>query len=412
MCKNSIENIIDIEIAIVGAGPAGIAAAIELSKLGHAKDIMVFDREDQVAMTSRHCNHQGFGLMEFQRPLDGSGYANKLAKKAKEYYVNTKLKHSLTKVDGDTLTFSTPDGEVCYRAKRILFAMGARESTRPALLVSGGRSPNIITTGALQRFTYIQERKPFSKAVIIGSEIVSFSAIMTAKHAGIEIVGIIEEQEHIQSFRVLKPLSKYLLKTPVYTASKLISINAQDKVVESVTISTNGVEKTINCDGVIFSGAFTPESSILQKSLEDFNRLNLSTHITQNFQTNDKRYFLAGNVIRGALTAFNCYFEGRTVGKKIHASLQSDKAPDTIQIKADSAIAWYYPSLIDINTPQKILSKIRFTHPTKGLLRIFLNGKQVMQQNINAVPYSTITVDWFNMSVKAGDKVEMQYEEA
>ena len=419
MCEKSInsesiddKSIIDIKIAIIGAGPAGIAASIELSKLGYAEGMIVFDRENQVAMTSRHCNHQGFGLLEFKRPLTGEAYADKLAQKAADYNITLKLKHTLTQIEGDLLTFSSPDGEVCYRAQRILFAMGARETTRPALLVTGGRSPNIITTGALQRFTYIQERKPFNKAVIIGSEVVSFSAIMTAKHAGIEIVGIVEEDPKIRSFGILKPLSEYLLKVPVHTGSKLLSINTEDKEVTSVTISKNGSEETIACNSVIFSGGFVPESSLLQKYLPDFDTRNYSLPITQHFQTADKRYFLAGNVIRGALTAFNCYFEGKEAGKQIHASLQADQSPSTIAIQADPAIEWLYPSLLDIAKEPKHLTRIRFAHPTQGLLRVMLNGKEVMRQNINAKPHLKITVDWFNRPVKAGDTLELHYEES
>ncbi len=402
----------EIEIAIIGAGPAGIAAAIELSKLGHAEGMIVFDRENQVAMTSRHCDHQGFGILEFKRPMSGSDYAAHLAQKAVDYNIALKLKYTLTRIEGDVLTFSTPDGEQHYKAQRILFAMGARETTRPSLLVSGGRSPNIITTGALQRFTYIQERKPFEKAVIIGSEVVSFSAIMTAKHAGIKIAGIVEEDPKIRSFSALKPLSEYLLKVPVHTDAKLLRINTENKEVTGVTILKNGTEETIACDGVIFSGGFVPESSLLHKQVEGFDTRNYSLPITQHFQTMDKRYFLAGNVIRGALTAFNCFFEGKEAGKQIHASLQTDQTPVTLPIKADAAIEWLYPSLLDISSEPTHLTRIRFAHPTQGILYVLLNGKEVMRQKINAKPHLKITVDWFNRPVKAGDTLELRYEES
>jgi len=403
------EKIIEIEVAIIGAGPAGIAAAVELSKLGHAEEMIVFDRENRVAMTSRHCDHLGFGVLEFKRPMSGSEYADHLAQRAADYNITLKLKHSLTAIEEDLLTFSTPDGEIRYRARRILFAMGAREATRPDLLISGGRSPNIITTGALQRFTYIQERRPFDKAVIVGSEVVSFSAIMTARHAGIEIVGMVEEDPHIRSFSPLKPLSEYLLKVPVHTGAKLLRINTEEKEVTGVTILKNGSEETIACDGVIFSGGFIPESALLHKHIEGFDTRNYSLPITQHFQSTDKRYFLAGNVIRGALTAFNCYFEGREAGRQIHASLQSDHTPRTIALEADPAIEWLYPSLLDLSSEPKHLTRIRFAHHTRGTLRILLNGKEVMQQRIDAKPHLKITVEWFNRPVKEGDRITLLY---
>lgn len=412
MNETEAENIIEIDIAIIGAGPAGVAAAIELSKKGHSKGMILFDREAEVAMTSRHCNHQGFGVLEFKRPLSGEAYANRLAQEAEKYFVNKKLKHSLTKIDDDLLTFSSTDGEVQYRAKRVLFAMGARETTRTDMLVSGGRSPNIITTGALQRFTYIQERQPFTKAVIIGSEIVSFSAIMTAKHAGIEIAAIVEEQEQVKTFGLLKYASKYLLKTPVYTSSKLVSINTKNKEVQSVTISTNGIEQTIECDGVIFSGDFIPESSLLHKHFPDFNLQNYSLDVAHNFQTKDKRFFVAGNVLRGALTAFNCYFEGQKAGRAIAESLSKDAGSSLIKLEVDSEIGWSYPTLINVDIEHDDLTKIRFHRRTKGALKILLNGKEVMIQKIDAVPHMSITVDWFNRDIKEGDSIELVYQEA
>ncbi len=401
----------NIKIAIIGAGPSGIAAALELSKLGSGDNLIVFDREEQVAMTSRHCNHQGFGILEFKRVLTGSEYADRLAKEAKEHNINIKLKHTLTNIDDDVLRFSTPDGEVEYQAQKILFAMGAREKPRPALLTSGGRSPNIITTGALQRFTYIQKQKPFSKVVIIGSELVSFSAIMTARHAGIEVAAIIEDEPYIKSFLALKPVSKYLLKVPVYTSAKIISINTEKKEVTGVTIEKDATKQTIECDGVIFSGNFTPESSLLQTYLNDFNLLNRSTNITQNFQTANGKYFLAGNVIRGALTAFNCFFEGKKVAKQLHTALSNNQAPKIIKIEADKQIEWLYPSLIDLSSQPKLLTTIRFNKRTKGTLFVLLNSEEVMRQPINATPWKKINIDWFNRPLKAGDKIKLTYKE-
>ena len=400
----------NVKIAIIGAGPAGIAAAIELSKLGDGDDLLVFDREDQIAMTSRHCNHQGFGMLEFKRALTGSEYADRLAKEAKKHNINIKLKHTLTNIDDDLLRFSTPDGEVEYQAQRILFAMGAREKPRPTLLTSGGRSPNIITTGALQRFVHIQRRKPFSRAVIIGSELVSFSAIMTAKHAGIEIAAIIEEEPQIKSFLALKPISNYLLKTPIHTSTKLLSINTKNKEITSITIQKNGIVQNIECDGVIFSGNFTPESSLLQSHIDDFNLQNRSTNITQNFQTTNGKYFLAGNVVRGALTAFNCFFEGKEAAKQLHKSLSSNKNPKTIKIESDQNIEWLYPSLIDISSKPKYLSNIRFNKRSKGTLIVLLNEKEVLRQSINAAPWKKIKIDCFNRPISENDTIKLLYK--
>jgi len=412
MDKGHQINIIDIDIAIIGAGPAGIGAALKLAELGYSKRMAIFDRESQVAMTSRHCNHQGFGLVEFHRPMTGEQYANTLQKKAQDKDIEINLNYSLTKIDDNILIFSTPAGVRHYRAKRILFAMGAREDTRASMLVGGGRSPNIISTGALQRFAYIQKRRPFSKAVIIGSELVSFSAIMTAKHAGIKIAAMIEKEEKIKAFSILKGIANYILGTKVLASTELVRINTKEKDVVSVTISTNGKSRDIECDGVIFSGDFVPESSLLQKSFEDFNYTNYSLPVTQNFQTKDSRFFLAGNIIRGALAAFNCYFEGQKSAIAIDSSFKSNIPLSVAPIVTnEDASFWYYPSLIDTRLSGKYLTKVRFSRHTKGELTVLKNNTEVLKIGIDASPYKSITIPDISESIDSKDTIRLVFKE-
>ncbi len=150
----------------------------------------------------------------------------------------------------------------------------------------------------------------------------------------------------------------------------------------------------------------------MRKSFDEFNLHNNSVFVSQNFQTSKKEFFAAGNVLRGVLTAFKCYFEGKKVASKVHASLLVKKEPTYIQIEADEAIEWYYPSLIDVDTAKKELTTLRFKGRKKGLLRVMLNDKQVLQQNINSLPFKNITVDWFGMNVKEGDSIKMVFDQA
>jgi len=400
--------ILDIDIAIIGAGPSGIAAAIELSKLGY-KNLIVFEREDEAGGTPKHCGHLGFGMFEFGQILTGPAYAKKLRKKAKDNDIKIYLGTTLVKIDDDILLFSTPKGMKQYRAKRTLLAMGARETPRPERLISGIRSPNIITTGALQRFTYLEQRRPFSEAVIVGSEIVSFSAMMTARAANIKIVAIIEEESEINSYVVLRYLARYIFKIPVYTNTKIMSINGENKEIRSLTVLKDGQEETILCNGIVFTGHFTPESSILKKSFDDFNICNNSVYISQNFQTSNLQYFASGNVLRGALTAFKCYFEGKKVAKHIHKSLKQKKNPIFLKIDADENIDWYYPSLVDMSSPKRYLSKVRFASRKKGFLKVLVNDKEVQRQNINSLPYLSSTIYYPNIDLKETDIIRIVF---
>ncbi len=399
----------NVQIAIIGAGPAGISAALELKKLGYS-DLIVFEREDEAGGTPRHCGHLGFGMFEFKRILSGPDYAKKLANLASQNGINIQLKSTLTKIEDGVLTFSTPEGVKQYKPTCTLFALGARETPRSDRLVSGTRSPNIITTGTLQRFAYLQKIKPFDRAVIIGSEIVSFSAIMSAKHAGIKIEAIIEEKDEIDSFCIIKYMVKYLLKIPVLTNTKLKNINGEDKKVTSVSVSSDESEKEIPCDGVIFTGQFIPESSIMQKSFDDFNLSNNSLYISQNFQAKNDSFFVAGNALRGALAAFKCYFEGKKVAKSIHDFIRFKHESELIKIEADENISWYYPSMIDLKSPTKQhLTALRLKKRAKGAIKVLLNGRMIYKKNIHAFPFMSINIPWKDIELKPKDVIKLEF---
>jgi len=401
----------NIEIAIIGAGPAGLGAAVELKRLGY-KDVVVFDREDEAGGTPRHCGHLGFGIFEFKRVLLGSVYAKRLVQEAKQSGVKIELKSTLIKIEDEILTFSTPNGVVQYRAKCTLLALGARETPRPDRLVSGIRSPNIITTGTLQRFAYMQELQPFKKAVVIGSEIVGFSALMSAKHAGIEVKAVIEQKSEVDSFCFMKYLTSLFLGVPVHTNSQLLSINGEDKKVSSVTIRKNGIIEDIECDGVVFSGQFTPESSIMQKFCDDFNYTNHSLNVSQNFQTKSENIFVAGNALRGALAGFKCYFEGKKVAKSMDNYIRFKHKISAVDIVADEHIAWYYPTFVDIKSPLKgHLTTLRLKKRAKGEIVVKLNERTVYKKSIKSYPFMSINIPWKNIELKDGDMIKLEFVE-
>jgi thioredoxin reductase len=399
-----------VQIAIVGAGPAGLSLAIELSDMGYT-DITVFDREDEAGGTPRHCGHLGFGIFEFYRLLSGPQYAKKLVGIAKEKNIQIKLKHTLIDITRDVLSFSSNDGIVKYSAKKTILAMGARETPRSTRLISGIRSPNIITTGALQRFVYMHKTAPFKNAVIVGSEVVSFSALMTAKHAGIKIKALIEEDKNINSFSILKPLCELFLRTPVKVGYEIKNINGKDKQVESVTISKNGIDEVIECDGVIFSGKFTPESSVLKDSFKDYNYTNNSVFVSQTFQTTNKNFFAVGNVLRGALTAFKCYFEGKKLAKYIDDALKYEKLkPLHVKIECDDSIQWYYPSSIDLNYPSKTLTTLRLNKKSTGTITISINEIDVYSKYITAATYQNIKIPRLNYPISKNDIIKIRFQ--
>lgn len=181
------------DVVVIGAGPSGLSTAIAL-KQGGVKRVLVIDREAEAGGTPRHCGHISFGMIEYFRPMTGPDYAWHLARTAKRNKVAVSLKTSVTGLhSGGIVSTISPVGPKDFKAARVVLATGARETPRAARLISGGRMMGISTTGALQSMVYLNRQIPFKRPVIVGSEMVSLSALMTCKKAGIRPVAVLEQ---------------------------------------------------------------------------------------------------------------------------------------------------------------------------------------------------------------------------
>ncbi len=391
----------EIEVAIIGGGTAGLSCAIELKKLG-VEDVVVFERASEAGGAPLHCGHKGFGIYEFKRVLTGPEYAKKLIETAEDSGVKIYLNHTLLRVEDGRLVTITNEGIKKFRAKRVLFAMGVRETPRSQRLVSGLRDIRIITTGSLQRFIYQKNRIPFKSSVIYGSEIVSFSALKTESAFGINTKAMIEEDDEIKIYPFIKPVAEKFFKTAIYKGEK----NSFIEKGENLKIDLNS--KVIEAEGAVFSGGFIPESAVLRESGFRYNLKNSSIYLSQDFQTSKRGFFAAGNIIRGAYASYKCYQEAKDAAKSIWLSLNSEEEPALLEIECnDKNIEWYYPSLINLNSPKKILTNIKFRDYQKGTLQIYLNDKLVYEKKIEAKPYKVLTLPWRDMRLKGGDSIRI-----
>ncbi len=398
-----------IPVAVVGAGPAGLAASTELARLGH--EVHCYERESVAGGMPRHCGHQGFGLLDLHRSLDGPAYAAELVRRARRAGVTLHTDHTLLSLDGKRMRFCSPEqGAFEIEADRILLALGARETPRPARLIDGIRSPAILTTGALQRFVTLQGRRPFRRAVVIGSDIVGFSAIMTCRHAGIEAAALLEEGPFLRVPFLLARGEEMLLGTHVYAGCDALSIEGERGRVEGVRFRWKGEERFIKCDGIILSGEFTPESALLRQSHLSWDSRNDSLPVTQGFGIPHPGIYAAGNLLRGALAAYKCHAEGIAAARSLHTGINRPPA-EAIPIATPTLenLDWISPSLVDPTLPHPYLTRLRFRRPTRGTLLTLLNGREVMRSRINARPWQTVTLPWFGQEVKEGDLLELRF---
>lgn len=288
------------DVIIIGAGPSGIAAALELTKRGISRTI-ILEREGSVGGATRHCGHPPFGLREFKRLLTGPAYAKKLAATATEQGINIALNHSVTELaPGGHLTVASPEGIINMAAKRVLLATGIRETPRAARLVSGDRALGICNTGTLQSMYYLKGVIPFKKPLIVGTEIVSFSALSTCKKAGIKPVAMLEESDR-PTVRAPIHYATHYFNVPLLLNTHIGKIIGHDRVEAVQIVNEHGAMRTLECDGVLFTGRFTPESTLARMGHLKLNPATDSPAVDQQGRCSDPAYYAAGNLVQHAV---------------------------------------------------------------------------------------------------------------
>ncbi len=305
------------DVAIIGGGPAGLAAATELRKNG-IKRVVVLDRETEAGGIPRHCGHPPFGIVEYKRVLTGPSYAKRVVATAVDAGVEIVLKTTVTALGREgRLTIISPDGPGELQAKRVILATGTRETPRSARMVSGQRALGICNTGTLQSMVYLKNRIPFKHPVVVGTEIVSFSALFTCKKAGIRPVAMLEEGPRTTVMWPINYSSK-LFGVPLFLNTAIIDIKGHERV-ESIRISDkNGNEKELTCDGVLFTGGFTPESSLVRMSHLKLNQGTGIPIVDQYGRCSDPVYYAAGNVLlKPVKVAGKCWRAGRITARQI-----------------------------------------------------------------------------------------------
>ena len=380
----------DCQVAIVGAGPSGLAVAIELRRLG-VERVVVLERESAAGGIPRHCGHSPFGMREFHRLLRGPAYARRLAKQALDHGVELRLSTTVTGIGPrGRIVLSSDRGREEIGARHVVVCTGNRELPRAARFVSGSRPLGVVTTGALQVMTYQKQRIPFRRPVIVGSELVSFSALLTCRHFGIRPVAMLERQARITAWRAAGLLPR-LLGTRVLTSTELESIHG-DRRVSGVEIRQQGTKtRHIDCDGVIFSGNFVAESSLVRASHLQLDAASNGPVVDQYGRCSDPDYFACGNLLHPVDTAGWCWAEGRRLARVIEASLAGElpAAERFVPISGDSpAIRYFTPQRIvatgDSRHSPKPCLQIRFDDDRRGML--LLRGDQgiLARRSVNA----------------------------
>lgn len=343
-----------VDVLIIGAGPAGLAAAVELRRLG-VERVLVADREPAAGGVPRHCVHTGFGLRDLRRLLSGPAYASRYAEAARVAGADLRCGTTVTQLTANLqATLTSPVGIERLQARAVLIATGCRERPRSARLIPGDRPAGVLTTGELQQRVLLGERLP-GRALIVGAEHVSFSAILTLAHAGARVVALVTDQPRHQSYAAFRLGALARWRVPVWTSTRISRVNGRDKL-ESVELTDlrTGAGRRVGCETVVFTGDWIPDHELARLAGVAISRGTAGPVVDTALRTSVPGVFAAGNVIHAAETADVAALGGSHAARQIATFLgggadtggPSGAARTSVPIEVVAPVTWIAPNAV------------------------------------------------------------------
>ena len=296
----------EYQTAVIGSGPAGLAAAVELSKLGISH--VVIERESKSGGILKQCIHDGFGLQRFKERLTGPEYAERFLAEAIEKDVeilNDTFVSDIKKEDGFILSLVNPKhGIFKIKVHALILANGCRERTSKQINIHGTRPSGVYTAGTAQYFINILGYMPFKKCVVLGSGDIGLIMARRLTLEGAQVIGVYEAKDSpsgltrnisqcLEDFDIPLHLSKTVTKVYGEDKLKAVEICSVDEKLKPI----EGTEQIIECDTLILSVGLIPENE-LAKSLDiPMDSKTKGPVVDENLMTMQDGVFSCGNAL-------------------------------------------------------------------------------------------------------------------
>jgi thioredoxin reductase len=409
-----------VDVLIAGGGPAGLAAAIELRRLGVGK-VLVVDREQQAGGISRHCAHTGYGLRDLHRLMTGPAYARHYSRAANlagaVIRTGTTVTHWPDLMAGQAgqegpvrAALTGPDGLETITANAVLLATGCRERPRPARLVPGGRPPGVMTTGELQQRVYLHGERLPGRAVVVGAEHVSFSALVTLAHADADVLALVTDLPRHQSLAAFRLAAQVRWQVPVWTRTAVTGIigSARMEAVELRDLQS-GATRTVPCDTVVFTGDWIPDHELARMAGTCLDAGTRGPVVDTALRTSVPRVYAAGNLVHAAETADVAALAGRHAARQIAAALQAEQPGEPaiaagwcrgtappIRVTVAQPFVWISPNAI--GSPATLPPRGRFVlraseYRPRAQLEVHQDGRLLARARIRLLPGRSIQLN-------------------
>ena len=376
------------QLAVIGAGPAGIAAAVAAYEQG-VRDIWLFERDRHLGGILNQCIHNGFGLHYFKEELTGPEYAARFIAMLKETTVRVISDTMVLDINDDrVIRFVNAEGYHTAQADSIILAMGCRERTRGAISIPGTRCAGIFTAGAAQRFVNMEGYMVGKRVVILGSGDIGLIMSRRLSLEGAEVLACVELMPHSSGLQrnIVQCLDDFGI--PLYLSHTVTDIIGQDRVEKIVIQKVDenrtpipGTEITFECDTLLLSVGLIPENELSKQAGIRLNPHTNGPEVFENMETTIPGVFACGNVLHVHDLVDYVTKEAQKAGRSAADYLLGNKLPDeaAYRIEAADDVTYTVPSKLHPGLTDKTVSVFFRVRRVLGKSRILVtDGENVL----------------------------------
>jgi len=382
-----------VDVAVIGGGPAGLAAAVSAKQHG-AKRVVIIDRNSWLGGILPQCIHDGFGVEEIGVSLTGPEYAEKYVEMAEKQDIQVLKETMVLQFDKNKEIIAVnKKGLYKIKAGAIVLAMGCREKTRWNVMIPGSRPSGIYTAGVAQSFINLYNIMPGKNVIILGSGDVGLIMARRLKFEGANVLGVVEILPYASGLprNVVQCLNDYDI--PLFLNHTITCIDGKERI-EQVTIAQvdehmhpiAGTEKQIQCDTLLLSLGLTPENELSKNVGIEIDSVTGGPIVNQMLETTLDGVFACGNCLQVYDTVDTLSIDAKRAGENAaeKASFQKRKQKSNIRIIPGDGVRYVVPQVVDKSG--MIPLTFRVEKPKENtMLYIFAGEKELLKKKMRWV---------------------------